>query len=197
MLVGALLAVLVVLVVGGGGYLYSQRAGGSVEKAQQQRVVLIFESPAKDGATVAGLIAHVADGEMRDVDPETTVTIPGTSYNRLGDAFVFGGGAAVARALGDQDAGGATAYVSVPITAWRTAVDSVRGVQVSVPSDMTVFDGASMTTIRAGDQRLTAAQVEAVLRGLLLPRPTGSGDAEAAAGTSTCIGAHCLGRTCR
>ena len=83
MLVGAALAIFVVLLVGGGGYLYSQRAGGSAESAQQDRVVLIFESPAEDGATVAGLIALVADGQMSDVSPETTVTIPGTSYNRL------------------------------------------------------------------------------------------------------------------
>ena len=34
-----------------------------------------------------------------------------------------------------------------------------------------MFDGASVTTIRAGDQRLTAAQVEAALRGLSFLEP--------------------------
>ena len=173
-LVGAILALVLVVVLGAGGYLYSRSVGGITDVRPEDRVVLIFESPAEDGATVAALISVVADGRMRDVSPDTTVTIPGTSYTRLGDAFVFGGGAAVARALGDSPNGGRVAFVSVPESEWRAAIEASRGVEVSVRDKVTVFDGQKLTTIRAGKQTLSANEVAALLRGLSYVSPSQS-----------------------
>jgi hypothetical protein len=173
-LVGAILALVLVAVLGAGGYLYSRSVGGITDIRPQDRVVLIFESPAEDGATVAALITVVADGRMRDVSPDTKVTIPGTSYTRLGDAFVFGGGAAVARALGNSRQGGRVAFVSVPESEWRAAIEASRGVEVNVRDKVTVFDGQKLTTIPAGKQKLSADSVAALLRGLSYVSPTQS-----------------------
>jgi hypothetical protein len=170
MLMGAILAVVLVAVLGVGGYLYSRSVSGIVEVHPEDRVVLIFESPAEDGATIAGLVTVVTDGRMHDVSPDTTVTIPGTSYTRLSDAFVFGGGAAVARALGDTQSGH-VAFVSVKESEWRAAIEATRGVFVDVPEKVTVFDGKKLTTIRAGKQTLSADDVGSLLRGLSYASP--------------------------
>ena len=171
-LMGAVLAVVLVAVLGIGGYLYSRSVSGILDVRREDRVVLIFESPAEDGATVAALVTVVADGRMRDVSPDTTVTIPGTSYTRLSDAFVFGGGAAVARALADTQSGGHVAFVSVKESEWRAAIEATRGVIVDVPEKVTVFDGKKLTTIRAGQQTLSADDVGSLLRGLSYASPT-------------------------
>jgi hypothetical protein len=163
MLVGAVLAVVLVAVLGVGAYFYLRGPVAASVALQQERVVLVFESPAEDGATIAALISIVADGKMRDASPDTQVTIPGTTATRLSDAYVFGGGGAVARALGAPDAGGPTAFVAVPAVTWRAAVDATRGVTVSVPEKLTVFDGNQLVTIPSGQQKLSAAQITALL----------------------------------
>ena len=173
-LVGAILALVLAAVLGAGGYLYSRSVEGITDVRPQDRVVLIFESPAEDGATVAALVAVVGDGHMRDVSPDTKVTIPGTSYSRLSDAFVFGGGAAVARALGEGKNGGRVAFVSVPESEWRAAIEASRGVELDVQDKVTVFDGRKLTTIPAGKHRLSADDVAALLRGLSYVSPSQS-----------------------
>ena len=164
-LVGVLIAIVLVAVLGVVAYFYLHAPGGSVDARQQERVVLVFESPAEDGATIAALISIVADGQMRDVSPDTTATIPGTSKNRVSDAFVFGGASAVARALGEGEDGGPTAYVGVPAAVWRRAVDASGGVTVNVPQKVTVFNGAELVTIPAGMQKLASTQIAALLNG--------------------------------
>jgi len=161
--VGAVLAIVLAAVLGVGAYFYMRVLGGGMDARRQDCVVLILESPAEDGATIAALITVVADGKMRDVSPDSTVTIPGTTATRLSDAYVFGGGGAVARALGAPDAGGPTAFVAVPTSTWRAAVDATGGVTVSIPQKLTVFDGTQLVTIPAGQQKLSAAQVTALL----------------------------------
>lgn len=164
-LVGALVAILVTVVAAAGGYLYLRGSEGVGDEEQRARVVLVFESPAEDGAMVGALISLVEDGRMLDISPDTTVTIPGTTYHRLGDALVFGGGAAIASAVEDAGIGHPTAFVTVSESAWHSAL-ATRSVQVDLSSDVTVFDGESLTTIRSGEQTLTAQGVGALLRGL-------------------------------
>jgi hypothetical protein len=163
MLAGAALAIALVAVMGVGAYFYLHDPLALSDARHEARVVLVFESPAEDGATIAALITVVADGKMRDASPDTQVTIPGTTATRLSDAYVFGGGAAVARALGAPDAGGPTAFVAVPAATWRAALEATGGVTVSIPQKLTVFDGTQLVTIAAGSQKLSAAQVAALL----------------------------------
>jgi len=173
-LMGAVIAIVLVVVLGVGGYVYLRAVEGRADPLQTDRVVLIFESPAEDGATVATLISMVADGRMTDVSPDTSVTVPGSSSNRLGDVFVFGGGSGVARVLSDNASGTPASFVSVPQSVWRAAVEASGGVSVSIPEQLTVFDGTRLTTIQSGAQMLTADQVAAVLRGQAFLSPAQS-----------------------
>ena len=161
-LAGAVIAITLVVVLGLGGYLYLNSVGPDPDARRQERVVVVFESAAEDGATVAALISVVEDGKMLDVSPDSSVTVPGTSFSRIGDAFVFGGAAGVARAIGDAN-GAPTAFVSVPQPVWLSAVEATSGVRVDMPLKITSFDGVRLTTIPSGEQTLTADQVAAVL----------------------------------
>jgi len=165
-LVGALLAIVLVVAASVGGYLYVRAAGGTADAQQQDRVVLIFESPAEDGATVAALVSVVAGDRMQDVSPDSTVTIEGTSRSKLSDAFVYGGGRAVVRALGTPENGGPTAYVAVPEAVWRAALEGTTSVKVTVPERVTVFDGSTLIAIPSGEQTLTASVAATLLRSL-------------------------------
>lgn len=165
-LTGALFAVVVAAAIGLGGYAYVRSLTGAHDLKTGDRVALIFESPAQDGAMSATLISTVDDTRMLDVSPETTVSVPGSSYTHLADAFVFGGGGSVVSALGAGAGGSPKAFVSVPMATWRAAVEATRGVSVQIPEEVSVFDGTRLTTIRSGEQTLTADQVSALLRGL-------------------------------
>jgi len=83
----------------------------------------------QDGAVVAQLIGLVESGSggtptLTDVDPDTRVHVTGKTFDRLGDAFSFGGGAAVAAALPAPR----PAWVAVPQDVWVAAVDAGAGV---------------------------------------------------------------------
>jgi hypothetical protein len=92
--------------------------------------------------------------------------VAGTTYNRLSDAFVFGGGAAVAKALGPHETGGPTAFVAVPESVWMAALESTEGFVVIVPERIKVFDGSKLVTIPSGEQTLTPSAVTTLLKGL-------------------------------
>ena len=163
---GALVAVLIVATIAAGAFYYVTHARRVTPLSGSDEVVLVFASSAPDGASVAGLVSIVAQGRLRDVSPDTTVTVPGTSFSRLSDAYVFGGGAGVSRALGRQQSGSLRPYVVIPSEVWRHMVDASGGLLVTVPTEVTEFDGSRLSTIRAGEQTLTAEAVGSVLRSL-------------------------------
>jgi len=152
------------LVVAVGYYLRSPES--PFASPSPDNVLLVIASPAPDGAAAAGLIGTVAGGRLTDVDPETTVTIPGTSSSKLGDAYTFGGGAGVVAAAQGILGSRSLAYVAVPQASWAAAVTRAGGVRVMLPDAMAVFDGTTLTTLSPGEQTLNAAQVVAVVRGL-------------------------------
>jgi anionic cell wall polymer biosynthesis LytR-Cps2A-Psr (LCP) family protein len=164
-LVGVLVALVVAAVVVGGGYYYLSTTAKVSGSGDTSRVVLVFVSPDQDGAMVARLVSLVSDGRLQDISPETTVTIPGTDASRLSDAYAFGGGAGVASAIAT---GAATAYPYVVVTpqVWRDAVDRSQGVTVTLSENVDVFDGATLTTLPPGDQRLNSQQVQALMSAL-------------------------------
>ncbi len=140
-------------------------------------VALVIASPAADGAVVAQLVAIVdsnasqnASTAITDVDPDTKVAIPGTSFDRLRDAYAFGGGAAVVAALPkpkpELKPQPKPAYVAVPQPVWTAAVDRSRGVTVTLPASLDVFDGTRLTSFSAGEQRIQGEGIAALLMGL-------------------------------
>jgi anionic cell wall polymer biosynthesis LytR-Cps2A-Psr (LCP) family protein len=164
---GALAALVVVAIAGGGGYLYLRSAGGLSRGTDTTRVALVIPGADQDGAVVAQLIGLVESGSgptptLTDVDPDTRVRIPGTTFDRLGDAFSFGGGAAVAAALPAPR----PAWVAVPQDVWAAAVDAKAGVDVTLPVAVDVFDGSRLTSLPKGGQRLDGAKCAALMRGM-------------------------------
>jgi hypothetical protein len=164
-LLGGLLALLA-LASGLGVYLYSRGAFGNKPAVNADRVVVVAASPAGDGAMVAHVVAVVAHGRVTRFSPDTTVTIPGTSFRRLGDAYAFGGAPAVARALATSTPSGSVGWVDLPPTSWHELIERAGGVTITVPASVNVFDGVRFTRLSAGTQRLTAGDMATLLMGL-------------------------------
>jgi len=120
-LVGATLAVVVVAAVVGGLLLLRPAAKVSTAQAAPSTVVVAFALAGEDNAVTAQVVAIVdyATGRYELVDTTKTVSIPGTSYSQLRDAYPFGGAEAVAAALTDGTAQAGAAWVGVSPAAWK------------------------------------------------------------------------------
>jgi hypothetical protein len=162
-----LLVIVLVLAAGAAAYFYAAKSGVLTRTDKLDRVVIVFASHAEDGAEVAQVVADVSDGgrSVRLVDTRSAATIPGTSYDRLGDAYPFGGGEAVAAALtGLRGAG--VAYVDVSEAEWIALLARGGGVSVVVPKALEVFDGSRLVSIAEGTQTVPAVDVPSLLRGV-------------------------------
>jgi hypothetical protein len=166
-LYGVVLAVVLTLVAGAAGYVYLQRTGVFTRTDRLDNAVVVFASHAEDGAEVAQVVAHVTDDgrSVRLVDPRKAVTIAGTSYDRLGDAYPFGGGEAVAAALTGLSGAG-VAYVDVGEKEWIALLARGGDVSVVVPKALEVFDGSRLVSFAEGTQTVPAVDVPALLRGV-------------------------------
>ncbi|MBN2848393.1 MAG: hypothetical protein JXP72_08090 [Coriobacteriia bacterium] len=146
-------------------------AGPGVAPEDLSRVALIAAAPDENGAVVAQVIVLVDLTESPPVaealSPATPVTIPGTSYATLADAYPFGGGAGVANAIAraGKVPGDAPAYAAITPAALASAVDAAGGVRVRLPAEMAVFDGETLFTFRSGMNTLNGADLAAVFKG--------------------------------
>jgi hypothetical protein len=150
----------------GAGYVYMEKAGVFTRTDRLEGAVVVFASHAEDGAEVAQVIAQIGEDGRTVVliDPRTPATIPGTSYDRLGDAYPFGGAEAVATALTGLSGAG-VAYVDVSEAAWIALLARRGSVSVVVPKALEVFDGSRLVSFAEGTQTVSAADVPALLRG--------------------------------
>jgi hypothetical protein len=107
------------------------------------RLLIIVALPDESGAVVAQVVADVdlAKGVVATVDPATEVVIPGTSFSALRDAYPFGGGAGVARALARARSSEALPYLVITAKAAEVALVACGGIDVELREPMTVFDG--------------------------------------------------------
>lgn len=164
-MLGAMAAVVVLAVAAGAGYLYLRQTGRLTKVERPSAVVVVFSSAAEDGAQVAQIVAVVgADGRgARFVEPETSATVPGTSYGTVRDAYPFGGAAAVARAV----AGGSdVAWVDVPQKAWEELISGAGGARVRITQTMDVFDGSDLYTFREGTMTVAGDEIRALMNAL-------------------------------
>jgi hypothetical protein len=164
---GTVIVVVCLLAAGVAGYMYLSRTGVLTRVASLDRVVIVFASHAEDGAEVAQVVAQVTDEgrTVRLLDPQEAVTIPGTSYDRLADAYPFGGGQAVADALtGPKGVSGA--YVDVQEARWIALLQRGAAVEVDLPKPLEVFDGTRLVSFAEGTQAVPAVDVPALLRGV-------------------------------
>ena len=142
-----------------------------VSAEELARVALIAAAPDETGAVIAQVIVLVdvskQPAEATYLNPATPVTITGTSFNTLADAYPFGGGAGVADAIAraGKVPGEAPAYVAVGPEALAEAVDAAGGLTFRLPADMAVFDGETLFTFRPGRRAFSAAELTAVFKG--------------------------------
>lgn len=163
---GALSAV-VVIALGVGAYLYmGDRIGPGSAPASQ--IVVAFAMDGEDRAEVAQLIAVVdlSAGAYSLQDASRTVSIPGTSYTLLRDAYPFGGAEAVAAAIDGGTLKSGTRWVDVPQDAWRRLVDD--GVEVAVTEPFETFDEVTerYTEFAEGTQTVSAEDLWGVVNGV-------------------------------
>jgi hypothetical protein len=161
----------VALVCGAAITLYATGIIGNsrVSAEALDRVLLVAASEDDSGSVVAQVIAIAdvrgAEAALEPVSPELHVTIPGTSYSTLADAYPFGGGAGVAEALARAGGEKPLPYVAIGPEALAEAVAAAGGVEITLQAPMNVFDGETLYTFKAGEQTLSAEQLEAVIKG--------------------------------
>lgn len=133
------------------------------------RVLIVAASPDENGSVVAQVIAVVdvttTPATLEPVSPALNVTIPGTTYDTLADAYPFGGGRGVAEALARARNEEPLPYVALTADELAGAVEAAGGMRVTLPAAMSVFDGEDLYTFKAGEQTLSAARLQAVLKG--------------------------------
>lgn len=154
--------------LGGAGYAaYRWADGKSVQTEEISKVLLVAVAPDDEGSTVAQAIGvlDLDTGGFSAVSPSMKVSIPGTSYESLSDAYPFGGGAGVSEALARARGESPLPYAVIGGEELDQAVGAAGGVSVDLPEPMSVFDGKTLYTFNAGERRLTAEQLEAVFRG--------------------------------
>jgi hypothetical protein len=163
-LIGVICAVLLAAAIGVAGYFFTKDARPAAGVQAGERVVLIFESAAEDGATVPALIAVVVDRQSSPVSSEMTISVPGTSYATLEDAYVFGGGSAVTGALATVKKQDSVGFIVVPASTWAEALDEAGGAKVTLGQDLAVFGGSELITLQKGARTLSSREVGALLR---------------------------------
>lgn len=167
-LIGATLAVVLVagivgaLVVRGGG------VGAIGKRTAPDKVVVVFAMQDENKTVVAQMVSVVnaATGVSKRVDTSSTVSIPGTSYTALRDAYPFGGAKAVATALDDGTLKPGTAWVGVTPEAWKRLLKA--GVEVTITEKFETFDQVTKrySVFPDGPQRVQPVDLWGLVNGV-------------------------------
>jgi hypothetical protein len=147
---------------------YALLPGGVLAPEDTDRVVLVLACPDADGVVLAQAVwvADTAAGRLEVLDPREQVTIAGTSFDTLADAYAFGGGAGVADAverLTGRDEDGWIVFEGADL---ESALGLIATVTVEIERDANVFVGGTLHLFEAGTQDLGASEVCAYLAGV-------------------------------
>lgn len=167
---GAVAAVIVIAAAAGAGWYLTRTKGDAGKVTAADRAVVMLAGTAEDGATVAQLVAvvDVSGGTLKvtDIDPATVVSIPGTTYDRLRDAYPFGGGAAVAKGVAGVQGGKQLPYLVVPAETWSIEPSGTASLDVVLPRRIDVFDGSRLVSFPQGDAHVGPADLPFLMQGL-------------------------------
>lgn len=165
----AVLALVVVVAAVVALYLTGRLGSTGVATEDLSRVVLVGAGADENGDVVAQIVSIAdvsgAGATLEPVSPAMSVTIPGTTYDTLADAYPFGGGAGVATALARARGGDPLPYVALSASALEAALEQQGSGKLTLPAPMSVFDGEELFTLSSGAQELTPAEVAAVFKG--------------------------------
>lgn len=170
LVVGAVLGLVVVALFAAGVYLFrgDELLGGS---GSPEDLLVVLETTEADGAHVAGVILHMVVAEdtctVEVVDPLLEVTLPGTSYTSLKDAYPFGGGGSVADTWAEAEGREIPSWVALPGAVWGEIVDEDGGVVVDVATPVNVYADGEFVSIPGGEaQQLGSSAVRGLLADL-------------------------------
>ncbi len=141
-------------------------------KAESGRVLIVAGVPDENGDLIAQVIVDVEATDSSvppvifSVDPTSAVTVVGTSYGHLRDAYPFGGGARVSEAYARLNGGVTLPYIDLGPEAISQAIKATGGVTLDLPLAMNVFDGEDLYTFPAGKVLVDAEEFRAILNGL-------------------------------
>lgn len=168
-LVGATLAVVVVAAaVAALVMLRPGAGGGAADSNVPSKVVVVFAMAGEDNAVTAQMVAVVdaKTGRYEIKETSSTVSIPGTSYSLLRDAYPFGGAKAVAAALDGGSIKAGTGWVDVSPEAWQRLL--APGVDVTITEPFDTFDEVSerYSEFEIGMQHVAAADLRSLVMGV-------------------------------
>ncbi|MDI6711712.1 MAG: hypothetical protein QMD96_00585 [Anaerosomatales bacterium] len=168
---GGVLAGLVVVLLAGAALVYLRLSGQQLpfERARElDRVLVVVALPDENGDVVAQCIAvaDLARGTVSSIDPSTRVTIPGTTYSSLRDAYPFGGGDGVARAVAGLRGEEPMPWIALGPDAVFHVLGRTGQFGVQIDEPMSVFDGERLYEFPAGIVMVgTVKDLRAVLNG--------------------------------
>jgi hypothetical protein len=169
--IGAVCAV-VVVAAGVGALVMRGGAKGGVPSGAAttppSKVVVVFAMAGEDNAVTAQLVATVdsATGRYELTESSTTVSIPGTSYTALRDAYPFGGAEAVAAALAAGKVTAGTAWVDVSPQAWEGLL--AQGFDTTMTEAFDTFDDLTdhYSEFVVGPQHVAVEDLRGLVNGL-------------------------------
>ncbi|MDZ4063473.1 MAG: hypothetical protein U1E22_02290 [Coriobacteriia bacterium] len=178
--VGAVLGLVVVVLIAAGLYVFRGDELLGVSGSPDDMLV-VLETTEADGARVAGVIVHMVMAEdtctVEVVDPLAQVTLPGTSYTALKDAYPFGGASSVAEIWADAEDRETPAWVALPEAVWGEIVDREGGVVLDVPNPVNVYADGEFVAIPAGAaQRLDSLAIRGLIADVVFNTDAGYAD---------------------
>jgi hypothetical protein len=126
------------------------------------KVLVIATVPSAEGGEVAAL-AFVADATTLEpvvvLDTLRPAAIPGTSARTARDAYPYGGGDTVARALAQQTDGNVIEWVVLPAELWSELVDQSGGALITAPQGLSSYVDGRLTVVEPGENKLTGSEL--------------------------------------
>jgi hypothetical protein len=169
--IGAVCAVVVVAAGVGALLMRGGAKGGTTGGAATtppSKVVVVFAMAGEDNAVTAQLVATVdsATGRYELTETSTTVSIPGTSYTALRDAYPFGGAEAVASALAAGKVTAGAAWVDVSPQAWEGLL--AQGFDTTMTEAFDTFDDLTdhYSEFVVGPQHVAVEDLRGLVNGL-------------------------------
>lgn len=167
MLIGAIAGLVVAAGLLGWVLWQGSRAGGGGYPSAGAPVLVIAVMPDAAGVEVPRVIdEYRTDGAMtivRSIDPSMAAVVSGTSAQTLAQAFVFGGGRAIASSL---TSGGVEppSWIVVSQDSLASLI-SLGSVTLDVPQDMQVFDGHGLYSFASGRQAIALSRLPQLFDG--------------------------------
>jgi hypothetical protein len=167
-LIGAVVAVIVIGAVSAallaGVFGPAPKASSTVDGPVIVALVLPNEAGVQEPRVLDVYTGNASGWSVKSVSPSLPVVVSGTTGKTLADAYVFGGGAALARAYSNLGRGQVCSWVVVDSATW-SALSSVAPLVVDLPRALEVFDGSRLVSFPAGRRVVAAAETGLLLNG--------------------------------